>query len=50
MRTFSENLVTPDGQRAFPVWTGGLLGVLQKQMEDFNEFHQRWYIRDLALH
>ena len=48
MRTLSENLYRPDGSAAFGTWTGGLLGVLGKQMEDFTEFHKQWYINDLA--
>ena len=47
MRTFPENLYRPDGQRAFGSWTGGLLGVVGKQMEDFKEFHKHWYIEDM---
>lgn len=47
MRTFSENVYTLDGRNAFPTWTGGVIGVLGKQMEDFNEFHRQWYINDL---
>ena len=43
VRTFPENLRTPEGERAFPEWTGGVLGVLQKQLEDFNTMHDRWY-------
>jgi len=46
-RTFPENVYTPDGKKAFPSWTGGLIGVTGKQMEDFAEFHQQWYINDL---
>jgi hypothetical protein len=34
-----ENLRLPDGTKAFGSWTGGLLGVSLKQIEDFNEFH-----------
>jgi hypothetical protein len=48
MRTLPENLYRPDGTAAFGTWTGGLLGVLGKQMEDFGEFHKQWYIYDLA--
>lgn len=48
MRTFPENLYRPDGTQAFGQWTGGLLGVLQKQTEDFMEFHEQWYINDTA--
>ena len=47
MRTFPENVYTPDGKKAFPNWTGGLIGVAGKQMEDFADFHQQWYIDDL---
>ncbi len=46
MRTFPENVYTPDGEKAFPSWTGGLIGVAGKQMEDFAEFHQQWYINE----
>ena len=48
MRTFPENVYNLDGTTAFGTWTGGMLGVLGKQMEDFNEFHKKWYIADLA--
>lgn len=48
MRTFSENVHKLDGTAAFGSWTGGWLGVVGKQMEDFNEFHKQWYIADLA--
>lgn len=47
MRNFPENLYRPDGQRAFGSWTGGLLGVVGKQMEDFREFHKQWYVEDM---
>lgn len=48
MRTFPENLYRPDGTAAFGTWTGGLFGVLGKQMEDFIEFHKQWYVNELA--
>lgn len=44
MRTFPEKVYELDGTSAFGTWTGGLLGVVGKQMEDFNEFHKRWYL------
>jgi hypothetical protein len=47
IRTFPENVRTPNGDRAFPEWEGGVLGVLGAQMEDFNRFHDRWYLDDL---
>jgi hypothetical protein len=48
MRTFSENVLKPDGSTAYPTWTGGLIGVLGKEMEQFNDFHKEWYLSDLA--
>lgn len=48
IRTMPENLYKPDGTAAFGTWTGGVLGVLNNQMEDFNEFHRQWYVSDLA--
>ena len=47
MRTFPENLRNPDGTRAYSEWTGGWLGVLNQQMQDFNDFHKKWYAHDL---
>ena len=47
MRTFPEKLYTLDGDAAFSRWTGGVLGVSSKQVEDFMEFHRQWYINDL---
>jgi len=47
MRTFPENLMTPEGGRAYSGWSGGWLGVLAKQMEDFKDFHEKWYVRDM---
>jgi len=43
IRTFPEHLRNPDGSRAYSEWTGGLLGVVTQQMEDFNDFHTKWY-------
>lgn len=48
MRTFTEHAFAPDGKPVFGKWTGGLLGVLGKQLEDFGEFHRRWYLNDMA--
>ena len=47
IRTFPENLKAPSGLSAYPEWTGGLIGVLNKQMEDFNDFHDKWYLDEL---
>ena len=46
MRTFPSKLKNPDGTQAYSEWTGGWLGVLNKQMEHFNDFHKKWYIND----
>jgi hypothetical protein len=48
MRTFPEHLLRPDGSRAFEQWSGGWLGVLNKQLVDFGEFHKQWYVNDMA--
>jgi hypothetical protein len=44
LRTLPQNLYKPDGTRAFGEWTGGLIGVLTRQMEDFGSWHRAWYI------
>ena len=44
MRTFPENVINPDGTSAYSTWTGGILGVTEKQLEDFNELNKKWYI------
>lgn len=49
VRTFPSHLKNVDGSNAFGEWTGGLLGVLGKQMEDVTEFHRRWYLQDAAI-
>lgn len=46
IRTFPENLFKPDGSKAYPEWTGGWLGVMLRQMENFNEFHKKWWLED----
>jgi len=47
IRTFPENLINLDGSIAYPEWTGGWLGVAGKQMEDFSDFHKKWYLEDI---
>ena len=47
MNHFPENLHLPDGSRAYSTWTGGWLGVAGKQIEDFNDVHDKWYMREL---
>lgn len=46
LRTLPERLETPEGQRAFDTWTGGMLGVLNQQMDDVNSFTDQWFMRD----
>jgi len=46
VRTFTENVYNLDGSRAYPTWTGGMVGVVGKQMEDFNDFNRKWYLYD----
>lgn len=50
LRTLPENVYKTDGSPAFGTWTGGLLGVVGKQMEDLNRFHQQWFLDELVLH
>lgn len=47
IRTFPEHVFDLSGKQAFGSWTGGMLGVLDKQMEDFNEFNRQWFINGL---
>lgn len=46
LRTLPENIYTLDGKQAYPNWTGGLLGVMGKQMEDLSEFGKKWVLED----
>ena len=48
IRKFPERLFKMDGSKAFSTWTGGLLGVVTKQIEDHNEFHKAWYLEEWA--
>ena len=47
LRTFPENTFLLDGTKAYSTWTGGVLGVMNKQMEDLNELAQDWFMEDL---
>jgi hypothetical protein len=49
LRNLPQNVYKLDGSQAFSTWTGGLIGVLGKQMEDLTEFHKQWYINELAI-
>jgi hypothetical protein len=48
MRTFAPHLTAMDGSHPFSEYTGGLLGVLTKEMEQFSEFHNQWYVNDFS--
>ncbi|WP_369662828.1 hypothetical protein [Variovorax sp. V15] len=48
IRTFPQNVRKLDGTPAYETWTGGMLGVLSRQMEDVNQFARDWFIADLA--
>lgn len=43
MRTFPSHVYNLDGTAAYGTWTGGILGVLKEETEDFIDFHDRWY-------
>lgn len=47
MRTFPQNLYRIDGTAAYSEWSGGIFGVLEKQMEDFKDFQEKWYLNDM---
>jgi hypothetical protein len=49
LRTMPENIYTPAGLRAYDSWTGGLLGVTARQLEDLKDFTHDWFLRDERL-
>jgi len=46
IRTFPEHLKTAAGTRAYPEWTGARIGVMKRQIKDFNDFHRQWYLAE----
>jgi hypothetical protein len=42
IRTFPEKLKLPHGTPAFSGWTGGVLAVVAKQMQDANDAARQW--------
>jgi len=48
IRTLQEHVANMDGSPAFETWTGGWLGVMGQQMNDHNEMHARWWVRDAS--
>lgn len=49
IRTFPENLINLNGEPSYSKWSGGVLGVVGKQMEDFNDFTSKWYVDDMLM-
>lgn len=47
-RTFPENTLNLNGSPAFSTWTGGMLGVLGKQLDDLSSLHKEWYLNSWA--
>ncbi|HQS69696.1 MAG: hypothetical protein B7Y36_16540 [Novosphingobium sp. 28-62-57] len=45
IRTLTEHVMTMDGSPLFGSWSGGWLGVLSKQMDDHNKFHEQWWVK-----
>jgi hypothetical protein len=51
IRTFPHHVTDMNGSHPFPEYTGGLLGVLNKEMEEFNDMNRQWYQDDyIARH
>lgn len=46
IRTFPPHLVAMDGTKPFSEYEGGFIGVLQKEMEQFTDFSNQWYLKD----
>jgi hypothetical protein len=48
IRTFSHHVSTVDGAKPFPEPDGGILWVINAEMEQFNAFNKRWYLDDFV--
>jgi hypothetical protein len=48
IRMLPEHVFELSGERAYQSWSGGWLGVMTRQMEDVNDFHDRWYREKLT--
>lgn len=48
IRTFSHHVSTMDGAMPFPEPDGGILWVVNKEMEQVNDFNKRWYLDDFV--
>ena len=49
IRTFPSNVYNLDGSHAYSTWTGGILGVLKEETEDFIDFHDLWYWNQILI-
>lgn len=49
IRTFPIHVAAIDGTKPFSEYSGGILGVLQKEMEQFTDFNDQWYVKDLHV-
>jgi hypothetical protein len=51
IRTFPHHVADMNGVHPFPEYSGGLLGVLNKEMEEFNDMNLQWFQNDyIAKH
>lgn len=46
IRTFPTRLSTMDGIHPFSEYEGGILGVLEAEMQQFTQFSNEWYLND----
>jgi hypothetical protein len=44
IRTFPENVLNLEGQHAYEAVYGGVLGVMEAEMDNFNDFAKKWYL------
>lgn len=49
IRTFPSHLTPMDGTKPFSQYTGGLLQNVTKEVEQFKEFGDEWYRRDVVV-
>jgi len=46
IRTFPHHVSNMSGEKPFPEYTGGILGVLGKEMDEFNDMNKQWFLND----
>jgi hypothetical protein len=46
IRSFPQHVTDMNGIQPFPEYTGGVLGVLNKELEEFNDMNKQWYQND----